>query len=244
MRRSLLLLVAALAVATTSWFGTPPVAAQSGVVADWRMDEAAGSNVLVDSSGNGVHGLLGSGVLAGTRVGADIVHRFPNTSSSAPADPSRLHYIGDRDALDPGTGDYAVEVRFRSTVDHTNIIQKGQATTSGGMWKMELDNGTVACLFRGSGGDAFVRSTTRVIDGNWHVVRCERTANGVTLAVNGTVEARRSVASGNIANSWNLTIGGKPECNNRSVECNNRSVECDYFRGDIDYAKVDRNIVK
>lgn len=237
MRRPLLLL-AALALATTSWFGTQPVAAQSGgVVADWRMDEAAGSPMLVDSSGNGVNGLLGSGVMAGTRVGGDIVHRFPNTSSTAPADPSRLHYVADRDALDPGTGNYSVEVRFRSTVDGTNIIQKGQATTSGGMWKMELDKGTVACLFRGSGGDAFVRSTTRVIDGNWYLVRCERTASGVVLAVNGTVEARRSATSGNIANSWDLTIGGKPQCNNRSVEC-------DYFRGDIDYAKIDRNIVK
>ena len=237
MRRPLLLLVAALAVATTSWLGTQPVAAQSGVVADWRMDEVAGSDVLVDGSGNGVHGLLGSGVLAGIRIGADTVHRFPNTSSTAPADPSRIHYVGDRDALDPGTGDYSVEVRFRSTVDHTNIIQKGQATASGGMWKMELDNGTVACLFRGSSGDAFVRSSTRVLDGNWHVVRCERTAGGLTLAVDGRVEARRSVAAGRIANDANLTIGGKPDCNNRSVEC-------DYFRGDIDYARVDRNIVK
>jgi hypothetical protein len=237
MRRPTLLLVAAIALATTSWLGTQPVAAQGGVVADWWMDEPAGSQVLVDVSGNGVHGQLGSGVVAGVRVGTDIVHRFPDTSSSAPADPTRLHRVGDRDALDPGTGDYSVEVRFRTTVDHTNIIQKGQSTTSGGMWKMEIDRGSVACLFRGSGGDAFVRSTTRVIDGNWHQVRCERSASGVTLAVDGTVEARRSVASGNIANSWDLTIGGKPECNNRNVEC-------DYFRGDIDYARIDRNIVK
>jgi hypothetical protein len=235
MRRPLVSVLAALSFALTSWIGAQPVAAQSAEVAHWRMDEAAGSPMLVDSSGNGVNGLLGSGVVAGTRVGAAVVHRFPDTDGAP--EPSRLHYVADRDALDPGAGTYSVEVRFRSTVDGTNIVQKGQSTTPGGMWKVELEGGTVACLFRGSGGDAFARSTTRVLDGNWYVLRCERTANGLTLAVNGTVESRRSVASGTIANSRNLTIGGKPDCNDRSVEC-------DYFQGDIDYVRIDRNIVK
>lgn len=239
-RRSVLLLAAAGTFVLTSTFGGgAAVSAQGGeVIADWRMDEAAGSRVLVDSSGRGHHGTSGSSVQVGVRDGADVLHRFAPISNPTTPDAGRLHVVSDRDAIDAGSGDFAVNVRFRTTTSSRNIVQKGQSGTAGGMWKVEVDDqGRAVCLFRGSDGSAAVRSSQQVTDGRWHLLRCERSASGAVLGLDGVVQDRRSSRSGTISNSWDLTIGGKPSCNATGVEC-------DYFVGDVDFVKLDRQLVK
>ena len=67
--------------------------------------------------------------------------------------------VPDSSALDPGTRDYAVTVRLRTTYQFGNILQKGQSAASGGNFKLQIPNGIVECLFRGSNGSHPVQSS-------------------------------------------------------------------------------------
>ena len=137
----------------------PAGAANPQVLGDWRMDETKGSTQLLDSSGNGYHGTIGNKVVLGVRSGGATVHEFPYISSTAPPDAGRLHIVNQRSALNPGTADFAVEVRFNTYSIHSNITQKGQSGTSGGYWKMEVADGVATCVFRGSSGSVGLKST-------------------------------------------------------------------------------------
>jgi hypothetical protein len=135
--------------------------------------------------------------------------------------------------LNPGTGDYAVELRMRTTHSFGNVIQKGQATTRGGYFKFQAPSGKISCLFRGSVGDSTASSgAVRVNDGQWHTVRCERTATGVVMTVDGVVTGRNRNRSGTIANTRPLTIAGK-------LNCDQVEITCDYFAGELDYVKIE-----
>ena len=68
-------------------------------------------------------------------------------------------------------------------------------------------------------------------DGRWHSVQCWRTEEGVGLAIDGSTVATREGPTGNIANNWPLSIGGK-------TDCDQIVVGCDYFAGDLDEVEV------
>lgn len=227
------LAIAVTVIALAFGIGASPAGAQSGVLADWRMDEGSGATTLLDSSGNGFHGIMGGAVQIGQKDGSSTFHRWPYISSKAPPVPARLHVMNQA-GLNPGTGDYAVEIRFRGTVNDGNITQKGQSGNSGGMWKIELHSGYPTCLFRGSAGNGGIRVSTKVTDGKWHVLRCERRATQVVMVLDGVVVGRKQGATGNISNNANLVIGGKQVCDSVTVEC-------DYYRGDLDYVRIDRS---
>ena len=136
---------------------SPATAAATKTVALYDMNEAVGSTVLLDSSGNGLNGTIGSEVTLRASYGGAIGHRFnylaPNTP---PAHPGHLDVVKDNLKLDPERADYAVTVRYRTTRSFGNIIQKGQSTQVGGMWKWQQPKGIVrlAC----SGGPRGRRS--------------------------------------------------------------------------------------
>lgn len=210
----------------------PAEAAATRTVAKWEMNESAGARTMGDSSGNGINGSIGTAVVTGVWANGARGYRFPYTSPTAPpAKPERLVRVADDGRLDPGSRDYAVAVRLRTTNPFGNIIQKGQSGVPGGYWKFQAPNGVVQCLFRGSAGSIAVGSGRRLDDGNWHTVRCERTGSGVTMTVDGAVTGRRSGPTGSIANSSPLTIGGK-------LNCDQYRVSCDYFSGDIDRVQI------
>ncbi len=71
-----------------------------------------------------------------------------------------------------------------------------------------------------------------MIDGNWHIVTCERGPGFVSTTVDG-VTARINHTVGNIVNTNPLTIGGKLNCDATL------SHECDYFIGQLDYVEVE-----
>lgn len=224
---------AALVAAGLGATGHDAGAAPTQVLGDWRMDEAKGATRLVDSSGNGYHGTIGNKVVLGVRSGGATVHEFPYISSTAPPDAGRLHIVNQPQTLNPGTGDFAVEVRFNTYSIHSNITQKGQSGATGGYWKVEVDDGVAACVFRGSSASVGLKSTKRVTDKVWHTVRCERRAAESVMILDGVQVARARVSTGNISNTWTLAIGGKSKCD--SVK-----VQCDYFRGSIDYVRIER----
>ncbi len=235
LHRQRLVVAAAAVVITASVLAGGHSAGAAGpqVLGYWTMDEAAGATTLVDSSGNGYHGTIGNKVLVAQRIAGATAHNFPYISSTAPPDPGRLDIVDQRSALNPGTGDFAVEVRVNTYSTHSNIFQKGQSGASGGFWKVEISDGLAACVFRGSSGSVGLKSKTRVTDKTWHVIRCERYATEAIMILDGVRVARTPVRTGNIANSWTLSIGGKSNCDSIKVEC-------DYLRGSIDYVKIER----
>jgi Laminin G domain len=233
LRRRLLSVTAALAGVLV--MAAPARAAINQPVAIWQMNEAAGSRTMIDSSGNGIDGAIGSHVQTGVAVTAgNNAYRFPYIRpNTPPPDPEHLVTVPSNSRLNPGTGDFAVELRMRTTHSFGNLIQKGQAGSKGGYWKFQQPSGKISCLFRGSAGSSATGSgSVRVNDGNWHTVRCERTASMVTMTVDGVVTGRNRNATGTIANTRPVTIAGKGTCD--QVE-----VTCDYFSGDIDYVRIE-----
>lgn len=220
-----------------SWFAlsAPGGATTPPVVAAWEMDEPAGAATLVDSGGAGLSGSIGDHVVSGALVQGSTAHRRSTVApDTSPLDPERLAVVPDDDRLDPGAGALALTVRLRTTSPQGNVVQKGQSSSTGGYYKIDMDGGRVACVFTGSAGGVHLQSSVRVDDGAWHEVRCVRSADEVVLLVDGDLAARRSVQLGTVANTWAFTIGGKGSCNQASVGC-------DYFSGDLDRVVVEHS---
>jgi hypothetical protein len=169
--------------------------------------------------------------LQGGGTGYRFPYKRPNTP---PADPEHLVTIPHNTLLNPGSGNFAVEFRMRTTHSFGNVIQKGQAGSKGGYWKFQQPSGKISCLFRGSAGSstASAGSTVRVNDGNWHTVRCERTSSSVTMYIDGQRTGRNTNLTGAIANTRPVTIAGKGNCDQVNITC-------DYFSGDLDYVKIE-----
>jgi Laminin G domain len=233
MRRRLLAVPAIIAGILS--LASPAQAAIDRPVAIWQMNEAADARTMVDSSGNGINGTIGDDVLAGTALsGGGTGYRFPFVApNQPPANPERLAQVPHRSALNPGSGNFAVEFRMRTTRNFGNVVQKGQAGAPGGYWKFQQPSGKISCLFRGSAGSSTASSgSVRVNDGQWHVVRCERTSSSVTMLVDGVVTGRNRNPTGTIANTRPLTVAGK-------LNCDQAEITCDYFVGDLDYLRIE-----
>jgi hypothetical protein len=196
-------------------------------VAYWPMNEPAGARVMHDTSGHGLDGVIGSEVLTGG--GYDFGRLEPDTP---PPHPAHVVIVPDNAALDPGTRTFAITLRIRTRFQFGNVIQKGQATVPGGSYKLQIPNGHVQCWFRGAAGQLLVTAPHPINDGLWHTVTCARYADGLTLTVDGTKVAGKWGPTGNIANSWPLSIGGK-------TECDQRTVGCDYYAGDLGSVRID-----
>lgn len=154
-----------------------------------------------------------------------------------PADPGRLAVVETTEVLNPGTADFVVEVRYRTTYPQGNVVQKGQSSTDG-YWKVEQNDGKPTCFFRRTSTDNAIGhlSRKRVDDGAWHTIRCDappprwRCTSTVlgSPAPSAPPWVRSSTAS-------RLSIGGK-------TACNQISVGCDYFSGDIDFVTISKDV--
>ena len=230
--------VAALVATFLVTTSAPAQAATMTTIAEWQMNEPAGARTMVDSSGNGFDGLIGSAVGTGSTYDGATGYRWLFASPTLPpAKPERVIEVPHDDRLNPGTGDYAVTIRYRTIQPFGNIIQKGQGGSDGGYWKIENPKGILTCVFRGVDGSGDwmrkeVNSGTPLNDGRWHTARCERTATGLTLTIDGRVVDSTSGKTGTISNNRPISIGGK-------VNCDQTSISCDYFTGDVDYVQVE-----
>jgi hypothetical protein len=212
---------------------SPARADSPHTVALWAMNEPAGSQIMYDSSGNGLNGTIGSEVGTATWVDGAYGYRFARLQpDTPPTHPQHLAVVPANDDLNPGTRDFSVTLRLRTTEQFGNIIQKGQATVPGGSYKLQIPSGKVQCWFRGSEGALLVTAPRAINDGRWHTVRCTRITDAVYLEIDGTWVAGRWGRTGSISNTWPLSIGGKPSCDQITVGC-------DYFAGDLDYAEID-----
>lgn len=212
-----------------------PVEAATSVVGLWELNEAPGATTMFDSGPYGFHGVVGSAIQTGATFAGSTGYRWAFVSPTLPpAKPERIAYVPSSSRLNPDSGDYAIEFRYRTTRSFGNIVQKGQNGTRGGYFKFEQPNGYITCLFKGGNGQQrAVRSPVKTNDGNWHTIRCERTATYIRLFVDGVQVRRLNGPTGNIANTQRVSIGGKSNCDQITTTC-------DYFTGDIDYVKIEK----
>jgi len=236
MQRTLLraMTIAALSTVGLGSLSAVPAAAATTTVA-WELNEPAGATTMTDTSGNGITGRIGAEVVTGVTVQGATGYRFPRLApNTPPAHPEHNVQVPHDDRLNPGSEDYSVEVRYRTGNPFGNLIQKGQSGTRGGYWKIQLPQGEPSCLFRGpTGVTNAVRAQTRIDDDQWHVIRCDRTADAVELYVDGVFAGRNRGTTGAIANTRSLSFGGKDDCDQVTVTC-------DYFGGDVDWVRITR----
>jgi hypothetical protein len=201
---------------------------------DLQLNEPAGATVAADSSGLGHNGAIGSHIKMNGSY-ANIDRHPPDAGIYYGA--AHLIMIDDAaDAsLDPGTGNFTVEFRFRSTVKFGNVMQKGQAKTSGGQVKFQQPGGFMSCMYKSPSGQAAIKASIATNDGQWHIIRCERTPTEVRLYIDGTLNKRIRKTTGNINNAKPWTIGGKFDCDTSNPDTGADS--CDYFAGDIDWVR-------
>jgi hypothetical protein len=204
-------------------------ASASAGVLDLEMNEASGATTAVDSSGAHHDGVIGSLV----RMGGGYAH-FPLQARDASLGTAPLIEVPDAPggSLDPGSGDFTIDLRYRTTHAFGNLLQKGQATTSGGQVKLQQPKGKLSCMFKTAQGTATAGSGSVIMnDGAWHTVQCVRTPSSVTMFVDGRQTGQSNHTTGTLDNSMPWTIGGK-------ARCNGITVTCDYFAGDVDYLRL------
>ncbi|WP_434812103.1 PKD domain-containing protein [Microbacterium sp. bgisy189] len=213
----------------------PASAVATNTVAFYSMDEPAGATTLVDSSGNGRDGTIGSDVTTGQAFQGASMHRFATVLPGEMAyRPGHVNRVPHHSSLNPDAGDFSITLRFRTDYPFGNIAQKGQGTQQGGYWKVENPAGKPRCLFRGGNGASRTGySQVEVDDGQWHVLRCVRTSAYVEMYIDGVRQSRLTGSTGSISNTALMSIGGKSSCNGTSTTC-------DYFVGDIDYLRIEK----
>jgi concanavalin A-like lectin/glucanase superfamily protein len=207
--------------------------AASTSVLNLGLNEPVGALTAVDSSGLGHNGAIGSHVV----MNGEYAHfdRHP-PGEGIPYGYDHLITIPDAadGSLDPGAGNFSVEIRYRTKENFGNVIQKGQARTVGGQVKFQQPKGKMTCMFKTPQGTATAGSgTTPLNDNLWHTIHCDRTPTSVTMYVDGVRTGRSNHSTGNLNNTKPWTIGGKSECDAVTVTC-------DYFAGDIDYVTLSK----
>ncbi len=231
---SIIVIIVAFGAGSVAAVSAPTTPSSKNPAAIWEMNEARGARVMTDTSGHHLNGTIGNKITTGYATQGVVGYSFPYVNNSSPYDPGHVVTVPDNALLDPGTGNFSVTVSFEYTQTNRNIIQKGQETTTGGDFKMEITNGIVDCLFRGASGNGGVGAPAGLIKpGTFHTVTCARTATQVQMTVDGKVVATTQHATGNISNSLPLSIGGK-------VDCDGTKVECDPFVGAINRVEIDR----
>ncbi len=226
------------AVIAAGTLAVPVVAEDAATVTiRWEMNELAGTSVMKDSGPLKLDGTVNPlGVTSGySSQGATGYHWVRKDPNSLPLAPERIIEIPDHPSLDAGGGIFTIEIRYRTKERFGNIIQKGQAQSAGGQWKVQAPGGIPSCLFKGPAGRAATGALTPINDNQWHVLTCVKTPSSVALYVDGEFRSRKNRETGVIDNSQQVTIGGK-------IICNQENVTCDYFSGDIDYVSISKGL--
>lgn len=205
-------------------------------VLDFQFNEAAGATTAQDSSGYDHDGAIGRHVRMNGSW-ADWDRHPPGEFIYYGADHLVMVPDAKDGSLDPGAENFTIEFRLRTTDKFGNILQKGQARTFGGQVKFQQPGGYVSCMFKSNSDvKAAIKSSIATNDGQWHVIRCERTSTEVRLYIDGVLNKRIRKWSGTINNTKPWTIGGKFECDTSNPDTGADS--CDYFPGDLDYVRM------
>jgi len=173
---------------------------QSGLVALWHMDETSGS-VMHDSvaghDGTAFSVALGQPGFLGTAFG------FNGTSS----------YVSVPSASDLNAGslDITITIHLKTTrapsTPDWDLIRKGYADASGGLFKMEYQpSGQATCGFKGTVDHDSLTAGPALNDGTWHTVQCVKTSSSIKVIVDGQTFSK-SATIGSIVNTESVLIG-------------------------------------
>jgi PKD repeat protein len=188
------------------------------------MADTAGSNDGVIAGGAGAAGLDNTHA-----VTADGFGYHWGAVPVAPND-ARVVTVADNTALEPVDREFAVEVKVKTNATDGVIVQKGQSATAGGQWRVQLVGGQASCLFRSDAAQGATKSDSLVDDNQWHTIKCELTATGTTIYIDGTRQAHQNKPVTGVDNADPVTVGGKVGC----VSVN----ACDYYVGLLDYVQL------
>ena len=167
-----------------------------------QMDETSGQ--MLDLPGNN------SGTPTGVlQTGGTYVFNGSTSHVSVP----------DADSLDPQDNDITLAARVlvggaSLDDDSYDVVRKGFFDTTGGYYKMEIRRtadptvGKLHCLFRGTGASVNKVANLDIVDGNWHTLRCVKTATSVVARVDGR-SFTKAGSAGSIANESIVMVGAK-----------------------------------
>jgi hypothetical protein len=206
--------MAVAALLTTGFVSLPPASAAPSVVGLWHLDEPPGATTMVDSSGLGHDGTISADVVLGVPgvdgtgyefTGSNPIVRVPDPTGT----------------LNPGPAPLTISVYLKVpatlTAGDYNVVQKGQATATGGAYKLEIFGKTTStkfgypsCAFNSPGAKQRVYGPRAINDGVWHLVQCHLTADKVYATVDSASGKVLNRTVGSIANTIDLTLGGKP----------------------------------
>jgi len=176
------------------------------------MDEQPGASVMVDSSGFNHNGAIGTVSLGVPSYDASTAYEFTGKG---------LVRVPNAADLNPGSQPLTISAHVLVPANLANgdynLIEKGVATTTGGAYKMEIFGksksrrfGYPDCAFNGANGHNRVYGPFTIADGKWHQVVCNLTATQAFVTVDDTPGPKATRAVDTIANTTDLTIGGKP----------------------------------
>jgi PKD repeat protein len=205
--------------------------APTTTVANYQMENDTGTT-MADSAGSN-DGAIDAGAFAAgldTNVATDVGFGYQWGAVPGTPNDARVVTVADNADLEPGDREFAVDVRLKTTATGGTIAQKGQPNTAGGHWRVQLSNGLASCLFRSDTVQGAVKSSTLVNNNQWHVIKCELTATGTTVYVDGTKEAHQNKAVTGVGNADQMTVGGKVGCLTVG--------SCDYYVGLVDYVQI------
>lgn len=188
-------------------FATGRAQAATGTAALWKMNEMSGTTMHDSASGGTVND---AGTLTNVTVGEPgavrRAYRFngpalsyvevPSSPDTNPVDRSFTFSVAVKFTENP-SGDY-------------DLLRKGLSTTPGGDYKAEIaKTGQAICEWKGSSATEELIGGSPLNNDVWHTITCKKTSAKVSLRVDGTVRASRSVTIGTISNSSNLLLGAK-----------------------------------
>ena len=193
----------------------PAAFAAPTITAMWRLDEPAGATRMVDSTGGGHDGTIST----------DVVTAAPGVSGSAydfNGHGAIVRVPDPTGALNPGRSALTISAYLQVPTSlgagDYNVLEKGQATASGGAYKLEIVGktssvkfGYPACAFNSSGAKQRAYGPKAINDGTWPRVECHLTTDKVYVSVDGLNGKVLSRTVGSIANIVELTLGGKPD---------------------------------
>lgn len=148
--------------------------------------------------------------------------------------------VSDQNSLNPGTADFTLTAMVKLTSAEVsvgaNLVQKGLFSTTGGQWKLQIDNGIPSCRIAGTNPDetaapgVLVRWAAPITDIGWSYISCKRRGDELSISVDDATPVTTTGATMNIANTADVRIGAKGTGTNN-----------DQFHGAIDNVRLTMN---
>lgn len=179
----------AMTVGSSADAAVAPAVSGPMVVSMWHLDEAAGSSVMVDSSGFAHHGAISPDVGLGA---PGVLGSGFDLTGNAP-----IVRVPTADDLNPYSAPLTisayVNVPTNLSAGDYNLLEKGTATALGGAYKLEVVGNTTSarfgypdCAFNSPGGlKNRVYGPKRLTDSTYHRVECHLTSTQAYVTTDG-----------------------------------------------------------